>query len=246
MVFAKGDALPVLENGRLPNKSDEKVPLGKRFEEQVKHVCTLIAPCGRNAGYLVTALLGSVILVLAAVSPFVASFTSFGLARLAVPGYNTTWDRIGEALESRIRGPSAYVLWAAVMCSYVYYAYILLTNVWILCRWCQINVTSPTDLRSRLIMWTLITHFRRISLLLLFLLITVLAVYPLVLLGVPCLSGIVLVQLCAIAAPTWWNLFLRKQHCVIMCLTEQEVTAVTMNKRELNRRFNKAGIYPGI
>lgn len=142
-----------------------QVSLGERFQGRVKDVCTLTVPYVRAAGYLLMALIGSVILVLAAVAPIVASGASIVLARLARPGYNSTWEWVALGVVEYIPGPSAYVFWPVGICVYTYYAYILLTNVWILLRCCILKARTPSDLRSRLIMWALIAHFRRIFLL---------------------------------------------------------------------------------
>ncbi|KAH7719299.1 Homeobox domain containing protein [Aphelenchoides avenae] len=234
---------------REQQQNQEKVTLGQRFEEQAKHVCTLIAPCVRTAGYLLVALLGSIILVLAVVSPIIVPCASFILAHLASPGYNSTWDWTARELEVRIQGALAYVIMALCLCVWVNQAYMLLMNFWILFRCGLLKATSQPQsssaLRADLIKQALISHFRRIFQLFLFHLMTVLVVYPLVVLGVPCLTGIMFAQMCAYIPLEFFNLFLRGRYRVIMRLSESEVSTATVDKTELTRRFNEAGL-PGI
>lgn len=108
----------------------------------------------------------------------------------------------------------------------------LLTNIWILFRYNLLQATSPSDFGAGLVMWALFAHFRRLFLLLLFLVITVLAIYPLVSLAVPCLTGILLAQMCVIVGPTCWTLFVSRQYRVVMRLLDTEVAAATIDKKE--------------
>lgn len=79
-------------------------------------------------------------------------------------------------------------------------------NVWIVRRCCIPKVTSmplsPSGLRAGLTKRALVSHFRRFFLLVLFLLISVLAVYSLVLFRVPCLTGILHLHLLCFTALT--------------------------------------------
>ncbi|KAH7719300.1 hypothetical protein AAVH_13272 [Aphelenchoides avenae] len=191
--------------------------------------------CDRTDGYIKRALLGSVILVLTAISPLVACGASYGVAQVACPGYNSTLDWVGQELGLRERGVSVYVLAAVSLCVHAPYAYLLGKSGSVLLHGCLLKVyrppTSTSALRSRLIMSALAAHFRRIFLLVLFLAITVLAVYPLVLLQVPSLTGIMFAQLLGFAALVYWNVALLRRYQVIMRLPESAVAAATMNAK---------------
>ncbi|KAH7719303.1 hypothetical protein AAVH_13275 [Aphelenchoides avenae] len=255
MALVEGGAVieePLLEKIQFQDELNGKVRFGQRFEEQIKHVCTLTAPCVRTAGYLAMALLGSVILLLAPVSPFVASSASERMAQLASPGYTSTMDWIEQELEALIKGVPLYVIWPVCLVflsAYVYLAYFLLTNVWIVWRCCLLKMTSvpqsPSGLRCGLVTRILISHFRRIFLLVLFLVITVLPVYPLVLWRVPCLTGILHLHVICFPTLACWHVLLRDQYLVIMRLSDSQVVAATADKKELPRLFREAGI-PGL
>lgn len=195
------------------------------------------------------ALLGSIILVLTAVAPVVAERTSYALAQLARPGYNCTLDWINVELEALIKGVWVYVIMTLFVCACAGHAFIVLRAAWVLLRCWHLRMTclpqTPPAFRLRLITWTLITHFRRIVFYFIILAISVLPVYPLILLGVPCLSGIMTAQMWAYAPVGCWNFFLFGQYRVIMRLPDKDVSAPTMDKKMLTRRFNKAGL-PGF
>ncbi|KAH7678482.1 hypothetical protein AAVH_41617, partial [Aphelenchoides avenae] len=105
------------------------VSLGQRFQARIKDVFTLAVPFADAGGYLMMAVLGSIVLVLTAVAPIVAKRASYQMAQLAIPGYNCTLDWIELELEALIKGVSIYVIMSLFVCACVGHAFIVLRAV---------------------------------------------------------------------------------------------------------------------
>lgn len=119
-------------------------------------------------------------------------------------------------------------------------------NLWIFFHFCLLKTTSQPQpssaLRADLMKRALFLYFRWTVLLVIFLVISVLSVYPLVLLHEYCWIGIVCAQMFAGIPLDVFNRVLRGRYFVIAGLTDAEVLAGTKDAKVLTTRFREAGL----